>query len=393
MIRPVRDADDHRRAVARIEEIFDAAPGSPEADELDVLTTLVSQFEKEHIRAPSPLEAIRFRLQQAGLTSKALEPYLGSRSRVSEVMSGERKLTVDMMRSLHLHFGIPAEALLGGGRNDAPPGMMKPRKAPEPSARTLAELIATGTMRAKESYADFLARACSHFPTGIGLRQAHLRKTRTERTNAKTDTMALEGWCAAALIKSLDLKVAGRPPACGLGMDLGREIAGYSSRSNGISEVGELLSRHGIALTVLRHFAGTYLDGAAMRRSDGVYVIALTLRYDRIDNFWFTLLHEFAHVACHLDDDTSMIFDDLEIGSTDRVEEEADRFAQEALIPERFWTRANADFGSLEVADVARNAGVHPAIVAGRWQREFKDYRRFSKLVGHGEVRSALLQD
>ncbi|WP_258046314.1 ImmA/IrrE family metallo-endopeptidase [Sphingomonas folli] len=127
-----------------------------------------------------------------------------------------------------------------------------------------------------------------------------------------------------------------------------------------------------------------------MRRADGVRVIALTLRYDRIDNFWFTLLHEFAHVSCHLNEEISMIFDDLELGSEDKIEEEADLFAQRALIPDDIWAQARADFGVQEICSLAERAGVHPAIVAGRWQREFRDYRRFSKLVGHGEVRSAL---
>ena len=138
-------------------------------------------------------------------------------------------------------------------------------------------------------------------------------------------------------------------------------------------------------------YLGSEPDGIEYVRDDGVYVIALTLRYDRIDNFWFTLLHEFAHVALHLKGETDMIFDDLEIGSSDAIEAEADRFAQQALIPDDVWKRAHADLGLGELAHLADLAGVNPAIVAGRWQREFKDYRKFSKLVGHGCVRKVLL--
>jgi HTH-type transcriptional regulator/antitoxin HigA len=148
----------------------------------------------------------------------------------------------------------------------------------------------------------------------------------------------------------------------------------------------------GIILVIIEHLPGTYLDGAAMRRKDGVPVIALTLRHDRIDNFWFTLLHEFAHVACHLSDDTSLILDDLEIRSFERIEGEADRFAQRCLIPDKIWKNRSAE--SFEVADVietASEAGVHPAIVAGRWQREHGDYRKFAKLLGRGEVRRTIV--
>lgn len=387
-IRPVRNDADHARALKRIDEIFDARVGTPEADELEVLMSLVDQYERKSIPAPTPVAAIKFRMQQAGLTNKALEPYLGSRSRVSEILSGERRLTVDMMRSLHLHLGIPAEALLGAPVTA--PVRPEPKRSPEPSARALADLVASGVMKAHERYVDFLERVRRQFPTSPGLQPAHLRKTRTERTNAKTDAAALQGWCAGALLKSCDVPVVApkaKPDAA-----TARVIAQMSCKRDGIRKVRKHLAERGIALVVLRHLTGTYLDGAAMRRDDGVYVIALTLRYDRIDNFWFTLLHEYAHVACHLDDDTRMIFDDLEIGSSERIEEEADAFAQEALIPGKLWISAHPDFGPADVEKLAERAGVHPAIVAGRWQRQFKDYRRFSKLVGHGKVRKVLLK-
>lgn len=388
-IKPVRDAAGHVRALQRIDEVFDAKAGTAEADELEVLMTLVDVYERKSISAPTAIDAIKFRLQQANLTNRDLEPYLGSRSRVSEIMSGERRLTVDMLRALHLHLGIPAHALLGAPVSK--PKSPESKRLQEPSVRALADLVASGMMKAQEGYADFLARVQAIFPTSCDLRPAKLRKTRTERTNAKTDVAALEGWCAAALLKSCEVKVTPPPTKKNFDAKLAREIAQLSAKRDGIKKVRKFLSDRGIALVLLRHLTGTYLDGAAMRRDDGVYIIALTLRHDRIDNFWFTLLHEFAHVALHLNESTSMIFDDLEIGSPDAIEEEADHFAQRALIPDDVWADVHADFSSADVTDIAKRAGVNPAIVAGRWQREFKDYRTFSKLVGHGAVRKILL--
>jgi HTH-type transcriptional regulator/antitoxin HigA len=110
-----------------------------------------------------------------------------------------------------------------------------------------------------------------------------------------------------------------------------------------------------------------------MRRNDGASIIALTLRHDRIDNFWFTLLHEFAHVVCHLSEDLDFIVDDLEIRSAAYIEDEADRFAQDALIPSQLWLeRSSTDFDVSDVVSTAFEAGVHPAIIAGRWQREHR---------------------
>lgn len=93
---------------------MDAKAGTPIADELEVLTTLVEYYEAERypMGLPDPIAAIRFRLEQADLSEQDLIPYIGSRSQVSEVLSGKRSLTLSMMRSLHEHLGIPAEVLL-----------------------------------------------------------------------------------------------------------------------------------------------------------------------------------------------------------------------------------------------------------------------------------------
>ena len=123
-IRPIKNDTDYRAAVARIEVLMDARAGSREADELDVLATLVDRFESERfpIEAPDPIDALRFRMEQAGLTRRDLEPMIGTRARVSEVLSGKRTLTLAMIRALHARLGIPAESLIG-----PPPDVRKPQ--------------------------------------------------------------------------------------------------------------------------------------------------------------------------------------------------------------------------------------------------------------------------
>lgn len=127
-----------------------------------------------------------------------------------------------------------------------------------------------------------------------------------------------------------------------------------------------------------------------MRRPDGTPVIALTLRRDRIDNFWFTLIHECVHVSKHLNENGEAIFDDLEVSSSELIEQEADADAVTALIPQHLWDSFNdGKFTSMsDVLEFARRAEVHPAIVAGRWQMRNRDFRKFSKLLGHGKVRA-----
>jgi len=113
-IRPIRTEEDYDTALARIEEIWDAEPGTQESDELDLLSILVEAYEEEHhpIDPPDPIEAIKFRMEQMGLTRKDLEPFIGHRGRVAEVLNRKRGLSIDMIRNLSEGLGIPADVLI-----------------------------------------------------------------------------------------------------------------------------------------------------------------------------------------------------------------------------------------------------------------------------------------
>jgi HTH-type transcriptional regulator/antitoxin HigA len=113
-IRPIRNDADLRRALEVISTLLDAPAGTPAADVLDVLSTLVESYEREHhpIEPPTAVEAVRFRMDQGSLTRKDLEPLLGGRSHVSEFLAGKRALPLKARRELHERFGIPAESLL-----------------------------------------------------------------------------------------------------------------------------------------------------------------------------------------------------------------------------------------------------------------------------------------
>ena len=113
-IKPIRSEEDYEAALVQIETVFDAPPGTPEGDLLEVLTILVEAYEEQHypIAPPDPIEAIEFHMQRLGLTRRNLEPYIGSRARVSEILNRRRPLTLAMIRKLHDGLGIPADTLL-----------------------------------------------------------------------------------------------------------------------------------------------------------------------------------------------------------------------------------------------------------------------------------------
>lgn len=113
-IKPIRSKSDYRRALKKIEALMTARPGTAEGERLDVLVTLVEAYERKHypLDLPDPVEAIKFAMEQRGLGVKDLEPMIGRRNRVYEVLARKRPLTLTMIRNLHEKLGIPAESLI-----------------------------------------------------------------------------------------------------------------------------------------------------------------------------------------------------------------------------------------------------------------------------------------
>ncbi|MDL1912038.1 transcriptional regulator [Chloroflexi bacterium CFX6] len=113
-VKPIRTKKEHKAALREIERFFNAEPGTPEGDRLDVLVTLVEAYEDEHypIPLPDPIEAIFYFMESRGLTRVDLEPYIGSRARVSEILNRKRPLTLPMIQRLHSKLGIPADVLV-----------------------------------------------------------------------------------------------------------------------------------------------------------------------------------------------------------------------------------------------------------------------------------------
>jgi HTH-type transcriptional regulator / antitoxin HigA len=116
-IRPIRSNEDYQATLREVSAFFDAEPepGTPEADRFETLLSLLESYEGKHFRisAPDPIEAIRFRMEQQGLSVTDMKPYIGSSNRVYEVLNGKRRLSLAMIRRLHNGLGIPADALIG----------------------------------------------------------------------------------------------------------------------------------------------------------------------------------------------------------------------------------------------------------------------------------------
>ena len=119
-LKPIRTKADYKSAMAEVERLWGARSGTPKGDRLDVLVTLIETYEARHfpMDPPDPIEAIAFRMEQQGLSRKDLEPMIGSRARVAEVMNRKRSLSIGMIRRLHEQLGISAEVLIRPTRAD-----------------------------------------------------------------------------------------------------------------------------------------------------------------------------------------------------------------------------------------------------------------------------------
>jgi HTH-type transcriptional regulator/antitoxin HigA len=196
-VKPVRTEEEYEAALARIDALMEAEPDSVKGEELDVLADLVELYESKHVQMgfPDPVAAIEFRMDQAGLSPRDLVPFIGSRARVSELLSGKRPLTMAMARALHEHLGIPADVLL------REPGatLDKPRSELEWSRFPLTEMAKRGWIRnvpnlkheAESLIRELIERAGGQDFAGYVL----CRKNDYRRTNAKMDPYALQAWC------------------------------------------------------------------------------------------------------------------------------------------------------------------------------------------------------
>ena len=390
-INPIRTEEEHKKAVARIIGILGAEEGTPEDRELDALVEAVKAYEAETVESdfPDPISAIKFRMEEAGLTQRDLIPLIGSRAKVSEVLSGKRELTMSMARALHEHLGVPADVLLKRpGANFGPaPTPDELRRFPWREMVNRGWLKGRGNLRDYEEdmYSELVGRA-----GGSGTAtDALFRESGHRRISAKTNPYALAAWCLRVLGYAKENPPQGEYGPGVVDGEFMREVARLSSTPNGPVKAQEYLSEHGISLVVERHLKNTYLDGAVLFLDDGGPVIGLTLRYDRIDNFWFTLMHELAHVSLHLDANEGRAFyDDLELRGLSPMEDEADEMAEDTLIPPELWasSAASVEPTPMAVYELSQRAGVHMAVAAGRVRYESGNYRLLSQFVGKGEV-------
>ena len=392
----IKNQAQYDKALENLEALMDTDPkaGSKEADQLELLGLLIEDYEGKHldIGLPDPIDAIRFRMEQAELKQRNLVDYIGSANRVSEVLNRSRPLTLRMIRALNKGLGIPAEVLIQEPGAEIPEGseidwlkfplneMLKKNWFPNFKGK-----LTDAKAHAEELVGPFV-KVINHKKAEAIL----YRKSEHIRSKHEMDRFALIAWQARILNLADEnpLEVKYKPGT--VDKAFMQDLVKLSWQENGPEVAKSFLNRHGIHLIIESHLKKTYLDGAAMCLSDGTPVIALTLRHDRLDNFWFTLMHELAHIHYHFDGECDVWFDDTEYRNpVDQAEKEADDLAEEVLIPNDIWKKSEVSVtnSASDMMSLAMQLNIHPAIVAGRVRFETGNYRLLSRYLGNKQVR------
>ncbi len=308
-----------------------------------------------------------------------------------EYASANLRHLVQIAEALHLNLSEVAE--------------LRP-KTPK-SRATIKSKIDWGLFPVREMYRrgwfrdiDFVGSMAEAIANSAFLAEAYVRKAMPRRQPAflrhkakfgsEMDQYALWAWQCRVLLLAKSECLKGGFQRKKITEGWLKDLAQQSQFSDGPRRAKKVLNDAGISLIIEPHLQKTYLDGAAFLLPDGSPIIGMTLRYDRIDNFWFVLFHEMIHLRKHLrKGKLEDIFDDLE-AERDELERETDEQAGNALIPADDWEVALARYLRTEesVKDFAAKQHINPAVVAGRIRQEANNYVILTELVGTGKVRS-----
>lgn len=404
-IKIIKSEPQYHSMLSEVERLVALDPniGTNEADRLELFSVLIEDYEKRNFpfNSPDPIDAIEFRMMEQGLRQVDLAPLVGSRSRVSEILSRKRPLTVPMIRSLSKGLGIPLDVLLCDRNTtqipvseDAEEEKYDWAKFPikEMSRRgwidveVPSRITASVRKAAEESLKLFLAKVYQNVAVPVLFRRTFRGESLDEK--AFCSTLA---WSARVLAraKESDLDYKKFEPGL-INEEFFSQIARLSCLSDGPKRAVEMLAGKGIALVIEPRLPNTLIDGASMLSESGLPVIGMTLRYDRVDYFWFTLLHELVHVWKHLSSADETFIDRIENGSpTAIVEKQANRIARDALIPRAIWKRSQAFLNPSKesIIRLAKELSIHPGIVVGRLQYETGRYALFRDLLGQDTVK------
>ena len=331
-ITSIRSVQDLNQANDRLDQLLNSSEGSPEREEYRSLFKLVAEYQDYNfpIKIPHGIGMIEFRLENSDLSKDDLVPLIGSKAKVSAVLSGEEPLTIPMVRALNKHLGVDLESLVGYHVIDEADGIDW-RKFPTKAMKELGWFSAPS--KSDKALIEKLIESAGGL---VRIPRTYCRKNFDARRNALTDIYSLQAWCQKVVGTAVAHPPANRFDKSPLGKEFLTSVASLSKTEDGPRRAIATLSEAGIALVYVEQLPEMYVDCAVMRAKEGFPVIGLTLRDESTDSFWFSVLHSVAHIWKHLSELHYFFVDDFDIKQCHcnvdwSLENEADNIAYEAL--------------------------------------------------------------
>lgn len=369
---------------------------------LDLICDLIDQWDEAQgytMDLPDPIEVIIHRMEAQNLTRKDLIPFIGSQSKVSEVLNRKRPLSKNMIISLNKGLGIPYESLM---QDSIPP-------TESLFSNQLDQLEKVVKVKEIERKFGWVVSDSFRFLTclvnKLGGEQAlpqlgFARKNDENRIKSKTDRTRLLAWYLRVLELAHNEIEEGYPNFKAIDEDFVKQIA-RCSHFNDVNKAKELLKEQGIIVAHVPHLQRTHLDASVLFYKNHP-VIGMTLRYDRADNFWFTLCHELAHIVHDIEAlQTKAVFTEettkditLDVSKDkEGIEQRADQTASNSLIDPNEWDKEIGESipSYSKISRLANQWQVHPAVIAGRIQRTHKNHSMLTEFKKDTEVRHFFL--
>ena len=335
-----------------------------------------------------------------GWTQRQLADVLGVKEQQVQRYERDRYATISLGRlnAVSESLGIRISGLLKAAAPDVEP-LSDFEESLEPSLYPLSVMNSRGwlgeNINLRQMSLSQKKGALAKFFAPIDFHEASvaMHKKTIAAKNPQTQA-ALLAWQARVLWLASQRKGDSKP-FTKIDIEVLRQLVHLSRREDGPQAAVDLLLQHGVIVVFEQHLPKTKLDGAAMILDGRYAVIGISTRHDRIDNFWFVLLHELGHIMLHWGPLLRQGFIDEEVEKSDNgLEIEANEFARNLIVPDEAWNSSFVRYSQSPqvLKEFAAKWSVHEALIAGRVRFERNDYKAFSDMVGSGQIRAGLVQ-
>lgn len=385
-IKNITTKEEYEEQLANFQALMDKGDGltDDEFDFLNIIAALLEKYEQETLIVEDldPIEAINIRMEELGLKPEDLIPFIGSRSKVSEVMAGKVPLSLAMMKNLKDGLNIPANILLNQQKH-------KLGNKIQYYLFPIKEMVKRGYINCNlndspSTITEEIKKLIGSLSI-YGNAQTLFRRTMHIRSKAVIGEYALFAWLSKIASEANKINAPAYDPKK-LTKDFIKNLLKLGKNVESIACISEELRKIGIIVVIEKYLPQTYIDGACLLKNGKNPIIGLSLYHDRLDNFWFTLLHELGHIKLHYNEKEIVYVDNVQDKDSGTIEREADSFASNLLVPEEEWNKSLAKiFPSQKTIEILSDQlEVHPSIVAGKIRFKTKDYSAFADLVGEG---------